>query len=242
MKGQGTNISSVITSRGSGSSHIPPGSARVGRRRRRGEKPRLSGKGNANILLRTALRFRSSHPPQKWRVLAAPSSRSVRSRADIHDFRVTATPGWWSTTTRGHHPSCTDPARRGWRDTATGTGGAAASRSGRCRTHKHVGHTAAGMMTRMMAMWTGVAGMMAGRRPTPNHTGRHGHLVAQRRRLVHGPHVHGDGPVRLNHSLPDGRKNDFTVRPHQVVVAFLDVRANNIDVQEGLLDKILHSL
>lgn len=58
----------------------------------------------------------------------------------------------------------------------------------------------------------------------------------------HWPHVHGNVPVRLDHRLPDLRQNDFAVRTDKIVVALMDVRADDIDVQESLFDEFLHTL
>lgn len=58
----------------------------------------------------------------------------------------------------------------------------------------------------------------------------------------HGPHVHGDGPVGLNHGFPDLREDDLAIGTDEIVVAFVDVRADDIDVKEGLLDELFHTL
>lgn len=78
--------------------------------------------------------------------------------------------------------------------------------------------------------------------------GVHWHRRWRRRRcrlllgLGHWPHVHGDGPVGLDHCLPDLRQDDFAVRPDKIVVALVDVRADNVDVEESLLDELFHTL
>ena len=61
-------------------------------------------------------------------------------------------------------------------------------------------------------------------------------------RLRHGPHVHCDGPVGLDHGLPDLGEDDFAVGADEIVVPFVDVRANNVDVEEGLLNEFFHAL
>jgi hypothetical protein len=68
------------------------------------------------------------------------------------------------------------------------------------------------------------------------------HLWLRWRGFRHGPHVHGDGPVGLDHGLPDLWEDDFAVGSDKVVVAFVDVRANDVDVEEGLLDELFHAL
>lgn len=62
------------------------------------------------------------------------------------------------------------------------------------------------------------------------------------RRLRHGPHVHGDGPVGLDHSLPDLREDDLAVGTNEIVVTFVDMGADHVDVEEGLLDEFFHTL
>jgi len=67
-------------------------------------------------------------------------------------------------------------------------------------------------------------------------------LLLWRRWFGHRPHVHGDGPVGLDHCLPDLRQDDLTIGTHEVVVALMDMRANDIDVKESLFDELLHTL
>ena len=62
------------------------------------------------------------------------------------------------------------------------------------------------------------------------------------RRLRHGPHVHCDGPVGLNHSLPDLREDDLAVGTDEIVVTFMDMGADHVDMEEGLLDEFFHTL
>jgi len=58
----------------------------------------------------------------------------------------------------------------------------------------------------------------------------------------HRPHVHCNGPVWLDHCLPDLGKDDFAVWADEVIVAFMDMRADHVDVEEGLLDELFHTL
>jgi hypothetical protein len=62
------------------------------------------------------------------------------------------------------------------------------------------------------------------------------------RRLGHGPHVHGDGPVGLDHCLPNLGQDDLAVRSHKVIVALVDMGTYDVDVKESLLDELFHSL
>jgi hypothetical protein len=61
-------------------------------------------------------------------------------------------------------------------------------------------------------------------------------------RLRHRPHMHRDCPVRLDHRLVHLREDDFAVRSDQVVVAFVDVLADYINMKESLVDKCFHAL
>ena len=63
-----------------------------------------------------------------------------------------------------------------------------------------------------------------------------------RRWLRHGPHVHGDGPVGLDHGLPNLGQDDLTVRSHKVIVALVDMGTYDVDVKESLFDELFHSL
>lgn len=65
---------------------------------------------------------------------------------------------------------------------------------------------------------------------------------ANRRCLVHGPHRHSDEPVRLDDLLPHRRENNFAVWSSEVVVTLLHMRAEDVNLQEGLFDEILHAL
>lgn len=60
--------------------------------------------------------------------------------------------------------------------------------------------------------------------------------------LGHRPHVHGDGPVGLDNNLPNLRKNNLTVRSDEIIVTFVDVGTDHIDMKESLLDEFFHSL
>lgn len=66
--------------------------------------------------------------------------------------------------------------------------------------------------------------------------------VVPERGLIHRPHVHRDGPVGLDDLLPNAGKDYLAIGGDQVIVTFLDVRTDDIDVQEGLLDELLHAL
>lgn len=54
--------------------------------------------------------------------------------------------------------------------------------------------------------------------------------------------MHGDSPGRLDHSLPDLRKDDSAVRSHKVVVAVKDVWPKYSNVEESLFDERFHTL
>ena len=58
----------------------------------------------------------------------------------------------------------------------------------------------------------------------------------------HWPHVHGNVPVGLDYNLPYLWKNDLAIRSDEVVMAVVNVRPDDVHVQEGLLDELLHSL
>lgn len=58
----------------------------------------------------------------------------------------------------------------------------------------------------------------------------------------HWPHMHSNGPVWLDHGFPDLGEDDLAVRSDEVVVAFMNVRANHIDMQKSLLDEFFHAL
>jgi hypothetical protein len=54
--------------------------------------------------------------------------------------------------------------------------------------------------------------------------------------------VHGDGPVGLNHGFPNLGQDDLAIRSDEVVVAFMHMRTNHIDMQESLFDQFFHTL
>ena len=54
--------------------------------------------------------------------------------------------------------------------------------------------------------------------------------------------MHGDGPVGLDHGLPNLGQDDLAVRSHKVIVALVDMGAYDVDVKESLLDELFHSL
>ncbi len=70
----------------------------------------------------------------------------------------------------------------------------------------------------------------------------HPGLRVARRRCIQWPHMHRNGPVGLYQVLPEHREDDFPVGSYQVVVAFLDMWSNNVNVKEGLLDDVFDSL
>lgn len=67
-------------------------------------------------------------------------------------------------------------------------------------------------------------------------------LWARERVFLRRPHAHAYLPTRLDRLLPHHREDDLAVGPYQVVVAFLNMRADNLDVRKGLLDEIFHTL
>ena len=60
--------------------------------------------------------------------------------------------------------------------------------------------------------------------------------------LRHRPHMHGNSPVRFDHSFPNLRKDDLTIRSNKVIVTFSHVRPNYINMKKCLPDKFFHSL
>lgn len=58
----------------------------------------------------------------------------------------------------------------------------------------------------------------------------------------HWPHLHFDHCVWLYHCFPDLGEDDFAIGADQVVVPFVDVLADDVDVEEGLLDECFHAL
>ena len=61
-------------------------------------------------------------------------------------------------------------------------------------------------------------------------------------RLGHGPHMHGDRPAWLYHSFPHLWKYNLTIRAEEIIVSFVYVWSNYIDIEESLLDQFFHSL
>lgn len=54
--------------------------------------------------------------------------------------------------------------------------------------------------------------------------------------------MHGDSPVGLNHSFPDLREDDLAVRSDEIVVAFVNMRTDHVNMEESLLDEFFHAL
>jgi len=54
--------------------------------------------------------------------------------------------------------------------------------------------------------------------------------------------VHFNFPTRLNYSFPELRKYNFAFRPNEIVTALLDVFADNVYAEKGLVDKLFNSL
>jgi hypothetical protein len=55
-------------------------------------------------------------------------------------------------------------------------------------------------------------------------------LKSRFRRLWHGPHVHGDRPVRFNGRFPDSGENNLPVGSDQIIVTLRNMRAKPFDV------------
>lgn len=71
---------------------------------------------------------------------------------------------------------------------------------------------------------------------------RTSHTWSNRGRFVDWPHSHGDAPVWLNHPFPNRGQYDLAIGADQIIMTLLHMRAQHIYLQEGLLDKVLHSL
>jgi hypothetical protein len=54
--------------------------------------------------------------------------------------------------------------------------------------------------------------------------------------LGHGPHVHCNVPARLNRYLPNLGQYNFAIRTDKVVVALVNLKAQNVNVHESQLD------
>lgn len=149
---------------------------------------------------------------------------------DLHDARD------WLTRVHGHgHCVFTRRRRNGWSTDVRHRGpwhGTMHPRS-HARAAPHCWHVNAVRLCRRSARGPDTSSSAPERRPA-RHTGRG--------LAVHRPHVHRDCPVRLDDLVPDLRENDLPVWPEQIVVAGLDVRSDDIDVKEGLLDELLHTL
>lgn len=59
---------------------------------------------------------------------------------------------------------------------------------------------------------------------------------------VHRPHVHSDGRVWLDDLFPDCREDDLAVWANEIVVALLNVWADDLNMKKSLLDKLFHPL
>lgn len=76
-----------------------------------------------------------------------------------------------------------------------------------------------------------------------------GMVMARMSRRTHGrfgfrhrPHMHRYRPIWLNHCLPHLRKNNFAIWPDQIVMAFSNVLSEHVNMQESLLNQLLHTL
>lgn len=54
--------------------------------------------------------------------------------------------------------------------------------------------------------------------------------------IRHRPHVHGNRPVGFDYRLPDLRQDNLAVRTMKVVVSLDDMRSDDFNVKERLLD------
>jgi len=63
-----------------------------------------------------------------------------------------------------------------------------------------------------------------------------------RRRFWHRPHMHRDRPIGLDHGFPYLWENDFAVWSNEIIVSIMNMWADNINVEESLLDQLFHSL
>jgi len=76
----------------------------------------------------------------------------------------------------------------------------------------------------------------------PHHTGYYAWMLVTEWCLVHGPHVHGNRPIWLYDLFPNSRKNNLAIGADQIIVSFLHVRPNHVNVEESLLDQLVHAL
>ena len=60
--------------------------------------------------------------------------------------------------------------------------------------------------------------------------------------IGHGPHVHTNLPARFDYIFPDGREDGEAFGAEDVVVAIVDLGANDVDMEERLLDEIFETL
>lgn len=67
-------------------------------------------------------------------------------------------------------------------------------------------------------------------------------MGSRSRGLGHGPHVHDNVPAGLHEKRPSLREHNFAVRVDEIVVAFLDVGTDDVDVEESLFDEFFHAL
>jgi hypothetical protein len=84
-----------------------------------------------------------------------------------------------------------------------------------------------------MASMASMVAVSASRPLIVEHSGRTGWRGVG---FGHGPHVHGDRPVRLDHCLPDLGKDDLSVRSNQVIMTIMNMGTDDFHVQESLLD------
>jgi hypothetical protein len=60
--------------------------------------------------------------------------------------------------------------------------------------------------------------------------------------FFHGPHLHRNAPAGLDDLVPYRREDDFAIGSDEIVVAFLDVGANDVDGDEGVFNERFHDL
>lgn len=193
----------------------------------------LGGSSGANILLILVLGlwFAAGHPAQHRR--AARLGHPLRSlpRRNFNDLGRGAA---------GNGPAAAAASRTRRRGRHHGVASSAASRR-EARGARHAGKHGAGRKVRSSRIMATALSMGVARSRTAlarHHSRRH----PRPRHPLHGPHVHRDGPVGLHHLLPDRGEDDLAVGGDQVVVALLHLRTDNLDVQKGLLDELLHTL
>lgn len=183
-----------------------------------------SGEGReAIILLSAGFRFGASYPENPWRgrlLLAL----WLFHRLDCHNVRIIR----WPSRVRWRRRNAT---RRRPHAVLWGTRDLHAGRIDTRRPHEGTGPGPANRPA------VGVLG-----RPW-DAAGGHGRTLSiMERKFVQWPHLHGDGPVRLNHIFPDAREDHLAVGADQVVVARLNVWAKHLHIDEGLLNELFHTL